>query len=44
MNFDILKGNWKIVQGKLKGKWSQLTDDDFKKNRSKFRFVRRLFS
>jgi uncharacterized protein YjbJ (UPF0337 family) len=31
MNFDILKGNWKIVQGKLKAKWSELTDNDFKK-------------
>lgn len=28
MNKDIIKGNWKIIKGKLKQQWSDLTDDD----------------
>jgi len=28
MNSDITKGNWKIAKGKLKQRWSELTDDD----------------
>jgi uncharacterized protein YjbJ (UPF0337 family) len=28
MNAQILKGNWNIIKGRLKQKWSQLTDDD----------------
>lgn len=28
MNTDQLEGNWKILKGKLKQKWGQLTDDD----------------
>ena len=28
MNWDTIKGQWKQVQGKVKEKWGQLTDDD----------------
>ncbi|MBI5172265.1 MAG: CsbD family protein [Candidatus Melainabacteria bacterium] len=28
MNWDELKGDWKIATGKLKAKWGKLTDDD----------------
>ncbi len=28
MNLDQLKGNWKMLKGKLKEKWGNLTDDD----------------
>jgi uncharacterized protein YjbJ (UPF0337 family) len=28
MNFDELKGNWNVVKGSLKQKFSQLTDED----------------
>ena len=28
MNQDIIKGQWQQLRGKLKQKWSKLTDDD----------------
>jgi uncharacterized protein YjbJ (UPF0337 family) len=28
MNMDVLKGDWKTLQGKVKEKWGKLTDDD----------------
>lgn len=28
MNEDIIKGKWSQLKGKLKEKWSKLTDDD----------------
>ncbi len=28
MNWDVLKGQWKQLTGKLKAKWGKLTDDD----------------
>ena len=28
MNWDVLKGNWKQLTGKVKSKWGKLTDDD----------------
>lgn len=28
MNTDILKGNWKVVKGKVKEMWADLTDDE----------------
>ncbi len=28
MNDDILKGKWNEMKGKVKQKWSKLTDDD----------------
>jgi uncharacterized protein YjbJ (UPF0337 family) len=28
MNTLEIKGDWKIIQGKLKQKWAKLTDDD----------------
>jgi uncharacterized protein YjbJ (UPF0337 family) len=28
MNMDVLKGDWKQLQGKVKEKWGKLTDDD----------------
>lgn len=28
MNTTMMKGNWKIIQGKLKKKYGELTDDD----------------
>ena len=28
MNMDVLKGDWKALQGKVKEKWGKLTDDD----------------
>ena len=28
MNTDILKGQWKQVQGKARQQWGKLTDDD----------------
>lgn len=27
MNWDIVKGNWKQFQGKVKTQWGKLTDD-----------------
>ena len=30
MNWDLIKGNWKQLQGKVKEKWGKLTDDDLK--------------
>ncbi len=29
MNWDIIEGNCKQAQGKLKEQWGKLTDDDF---------------
>ena len=29
MSMDVMKGEWKQIQGKLKEKWGKLTDDDF---------------
>jgi uncharacterized protein YjbJ (UPF0337 family) len=28
MNSQTLKGNWEQIKGRLKAKWSKLTDDD----------------
>lgn len=28
MNMDVLKGDWKTLQGKVKEKWGKITDDD----------------
>jgi len=28
MNTSVIKGNWKVIKGKLKQKYAQLTDDD----------------
>src|SRR5262245_46769787 len=28
VNWDILKGNWKQLSGRVKSKWGKLTDDD----------------
>ena len=28
MNTDTLKGDWKLIKGKIKEKWGKLTDDD----------------
>ena len=28
MNWDIIQGNWKQFQGRVKGQWGRLTDDD----------------
>jgi uncharacterized protein YjbJ (UPF0337 family) len=28
MNWDHIKGSWKMLQGKAKQKWGKLTDDD----------------
>ena len=28
MNWDQIKGNWKMTQGKVKEMWGDLTDDD----------------
>lgn len=28
MNADTLKGNWKIIKGKVKEAWGDLTDDE----------------
>jgi uncharacterized protein YjbJ (UPF0337 family) len=28
MNWDVVKGNWKQLTGKVKQKWGKLTDDD----------------
>jgi len=28
MNWDILKGDWKQMRGKVKEQWGRLTDDD----------------
>ncbi len=28
MNWDVVKGNWKQLAGKIKQKWGKLTDDD----------------
>lgn len=29
MNWDVLKGQWNQLTGKLKAKWGKLTDDDW---------------
>ncbi|MCC6471039.1 MAG: CsbD family protein [Alphaproteobacteria bacterium] len=31
MNWDIAKGNWKEIKGKVKQQWGNLTDDDLMK-------------
>ena len=31
MNEDTLKGDWKILKGKIKQQWGKLTDDDLEK-------------
>ncbi|MCC7048311.1 MAG: CsbD family protein [Alphaproteobacteria bacterium] len=31
MNWDIAKGNWKELKGKVKQQWGSLTDDDLMK-------------
>jgi len=28
MNWDVVKGDWKQLSGKVKEKWGKLTDDD----------------
>ncbi len=28
MNKDTLKGDWKLIKGKIKEKWGKFTDDD----------------
>jgi uncharacterized protein YjbJ (UPF0337 family) len=28
MNWDIVKGQWKQIRGKVQEKWGELTDDD----------------
>jgi uncharacterized protein YjbJ (UPF0337 family) len=28
MNWDVLKGQWKQLSGRVKAKWGKLTDDD----------------
>jgi uncharacterized protein YjbJ (UPF0337 family) len=28
MNWDVFKGQWKQMTGKVKAKWGKLTDDD----------------
>jgi uncharacterized protein YjbJ (UPF0337 family) len=28
MNWDVIKGNWKQITGRVKSKWGKLTDDD----------------
>lgn len=28
MDWDVIKGNWKQMTGKVKEKWGDLTDDD----------------
>ncbi|WP_394845716.1 CsbD family protein [Pendulispora brunnea] len=28
MNWDSLKGDWKILKGQVRQKWGKLTDDD----------------
>ncbi len=28
MNSDVIKGKWKQLTGKIKGRWGDLTDDD----------------
>lgn len=28
MNWDVVKGNWKQLTGKLRAQWGKLTDDD----------------
>jgi uncharacterized protein YjbJ (UPF0337 family) len=28
MNWDRVKGNWKLAKGKFREKWGKLTDDD----------------
>jgi uncharacterized protein YjbJ (UPF0337 family) len=28
MNWDIIKGNWKQLTGKIREKWGDLTDDE----------------
>lgn len=29
MNWDMVAGKWKELEGKLRGKWGKLTDDDW---------------
>ena len=29
MNWDIIKGNWKQLQGELRKQWGKLTDSDW---------------
>jgi uncharacterized protein YjbJ (UPF0337 family) len=29
MNWDIIKGNWKQLQGEVRKQWGKLTDDDY---------------
>ncbi|MGJ8530356.1 CsbD family protein [Maritalea sp.] len=31
MNWDIIEGKWKQLQGQAKTKWGELTDDDLDK-------------
>lgn len=31
MNWDQVEGNWKIMKGKVKEKWGDLTDDELDK-------------
>ncbi len=31
MNWDQIKGNWKMFQGKLREHWGKLTDDDLQR-------------
>ena len=31
MNSDTLKGDWKILKGKIKTAWGDLTDDDIER-------------
>ena len=28
MNWDQMKGNWRVYKGRVKEKWGELTDDD----------------
>ena len=30
MKTEVLKGNWKVLKGKIKEKWGKLTDDDLR--------------
>jgi len=32
MSNDVMKGNWKILKGKVKEQWGKLTDDDLTKS------------
>ena len=35
MNWDIAEGNWKIFKGKVREKWSEISDDDMEYAKSK---------